>query len=84
MERIEFQLCRSCCPKVMFEDENHIKLPKPAKSGFSFGKKGHLNSVCPYFVRTSNKKALSVATKCLIYNDILVGDASFELATPAV
>jgi hypothetical protein len=37
-----------------------------------------------HLLDTANKKAPSVPTKCLIYNNILVGDASFELATPAV
>ena len=39
---------------------------------------------CPYIVRTDIKKAPSYYAKCLIHNYYLVGDASFELATPAV
>jgi hypothetical protein len=34
--------------------------------------------------RTDEKKGPSKKAKSLIYNDILVGDASFELATLAV
>lgn|GEM_PF-5560711 len=37
-----------------------------------------------YFFRTDNKKGLGISAKSLIYNAYLVGDASFELATPAV
>gem|GEM_PF-6184980 len=38
----------------------------------------------PYYFHTGNKKAPSVSAKCLKSLKILVGDASFELATPAV
>ena len=37
-----------------------------------------------HLLDTRQKKAPSVFAKCLIYSQILVGDASFELATPAV
>ena len=41
----------------------------------------------PYFLRTfprDMKKGLTISRKPLIYNEFLVGSASFELATPAV
>ena len=38
----------------------------------------------PYYFRTDEKKGLGCLAKSLISNVYLVGDASFELATPAV
>ena len=53
--------------------------------GATKGGLAHQLKACfSYYFHTAKKKAPNVSAKCLISLPYLVGDASFELATPAV